>query len=86
MQDALQKRLETRFLTPAAAPQKNVESNGALAIPAQQGEIDEKEEREQLNALYGLLENRYSRQVCWLDCWSGMIWGNGPEVDDDCSA
>lgn len=82
VQDALRKRLETRYLIPAAAPQKNVESNGALVMPAAKGEIDEKEEREQLNALYSLLENRYSKQVCWGICPLGCFRGVPRDIDD----
>jgi cytochrome b pre-mRNA-processing protein 6 len=57
-QDVMRRRIEKRFL-PASSPDS---PNGAQAVA--NSPIDEKLELEQVNAIYSLLENRYSRKVC----------------------
>ncbi|KAI9654892.1 MAG: hypothetical protein M1831_005261 [Alyxoria varia] len=58
-QSFMQRRLADRFLKLSDAPQNNVQANEAQAsLPSKP---DEKVESEQVNALYSLLENRYSR-------------------------
>lgn len=59
-QEAIKKRLDRRFL-PASSPDT---ANAVQAVP--KSAIDEKMELEQVNALYSLLENRYSQTVCWV--------------------
>lgn len=61
----ISKRLETRFLDPAAHPEKSISStatNTAQVHPVPPT-VDAEHEREELNAMYSLLENRYSKQV-----------------------
>ena len=57
-QDVMKKRLDRRFL-PVSSPDA---AKAARAVP--NSAIDEKIELEQANALYSLLENRYSQRVC----------------------
>jgi hypothetical protein len=57
-QDAMKKRLDRRFL-PASSPDT---AKAAQAVT--NSAIDEKMELEQANALYSLLENRYTQTVC----------------------
>jgi cytochrome b pre-mRNA-processing protein 6 len=59
-QDAMRRRIERRFL-PASSPNTPTAAQ-AVANSA----VDEKVELEQVNAIYSLLENRYSRKVCSL--------------------
>jgi len=54
-QDAMRRRIDRRFL-PASSPDT---PNGAQAVA--NSPIDERLELEQVNAIYSLLENRYSR-------------------------
>ena len=50
-----------RFAVPAQKPQEHVQANAAQAsLPPK---LNEKAEMEQLNAMYSLLENRYSNAV-----------------------
>ena len=55
--DAIRRRVDRRFLPAPAA-----DTPGAAQAVAP-GPVDEKFELEQANALYSLLENRYSLQV-----------------------
>ncbi|KUJ10649.1 uncharacterized protein LY89DRAFT_247911 [Mollisia scopiformis] len=55
-QDVMRKRLDRRFI-PASSPNT---PNAAQAVA--NSAIDEKMELEQANAIYSLLENRYSRK------------------------
>jgi len=55
-QDAMRRRIDRRFL-PASSPNT---PNAAQAVA--NSAIDEKVELEQVNAIYSLLENRYSRK------------------------
>ncbi|MCJ1271847.1 hypothetical protein MMC22_011752 [Lobaria immixta] len=66
-QEVMRRRIDKRLLpsspnTPQQ-PQDKVRANDALATPAPSQPFDEKGELEQVNALYSLLENRYSKKV-----------------------
>lgn len=51
-----------RFIIPQTQPETNIEANEAqVSAPPRP---DEKQEMEQVNALYSLLENRYADMVC----------------------
>jgi len=58
----MRKRLEQRFLPVSSQPSQtgNTQAQAVANSP-----IDEKLELEQANVLYSLLENRYSRKVCF---------------------
>lgn len=62
--DAIRKRLEARFLRPSNPPLKSNENSVAAAAEPVETKVDAGKESEQLNVLYSLMENRYSRKVC----------------------
>lgn len=66
----MRRRIDKRFLPYASQPLKGQIINGASVAPAQGQHIEEKAEFEQVNVLYSLLENRYSKKVC---CISGCV-------------
>ncbi len=63
--DATRRRLTARILLPALPPQTSVITNETTATGTgtTPKPLDEKDEMEQVNALYSLLENRYSDTV-----------------------
>lgn len=64
-----------RFFVPSQKPQENLRVNAAqVSVPP---ELDGKSEMEQLNAMYSLLENRYSNAVSML--WQVLLALGVPE-------
>lgn len=62
----MRRRIDKRLLpssTTQQQPQDKVRANDALASPAPNPPFDEKRELEQVNVLYSLLEDRYSKKV-----------------------
>ncbi|EKD15076.1 hypothetical protein MBM_06837 [Drepanopeziza brunnea f. sp. 'multigermtubi' MB_m1] len=57
----MRRRLDSRFLPASAAAPAASSETAASPLPANRA-LDEKLELEQANALYSLLENRYSRK------------------------
>ena len=55
----MRKRLDRRYL-PASSP-----DTAKAAQAVSNSAVDERVQLEQANALYSLLENRYSQTVCW---------------------
>ncbi|MCJ1470869.1 hypothetical protein MMC07_009516 [Pseudocyphellaria aurata] len=66
-QDVMKRRIDKRLLpsssTASRQPQDRVVANEALATPVPDQPFDEKGELEQVNVLYSLLENRYSKKA-----------------------
>ena len=64
-QKALQRRIDLRLeeSSPTKLPQDNIVSNGAQVSVPTPKPFDEKGELGQVNALYTLLENRYTKKV-----------------------
>lgn len=59
----MRRRINKRFLPSAAQPQKGAGIDEASVASAQGQNFEEKAELEQINVLYSLLENRYSKKV-----------------------
>ena len=66
-QEVMRRRIDKRLLPSSShtpqQPQDKVRANDALATPVPSQPFDEKGELEQVNVLYSLLENRYSKKV-----------------------
>lgn len=65
-QEVMRGRIDKRLLPSSShtpqQPQDKVRANDALATPVPSQPFDEKGELEQVNVLYSLLENRYSKK------------------------
>lgn len=59
----MRRRIDKRFLPSTSQPTKGASVNEASVAPAQGQGFEEKAELEQVNVLYSLLENRYSKKV-----------------------
>lgn len=60
----MRQRINKRFLPSAPQPKKSAGfDDTSLVVPAQGQHFEEKIELEQINVLYSLLENRYSKKV-----------------------
>ena len=62
-QQKIQNRIDNRLKPSTTPPQDNVVSNEAQATVPTPKPFDEKGELEQVNVLYSLLENRYTKKV-----------------------
>lgn len=62
-QKAIQGRINMRLAAPSTPPQDNIVSNQAQVSVPTPVAFDESGEREQVNVLYSLLENRYQNKV-----------------------
>lgn len=59
----MRRRIDKRFLPFPSQPTKGAGADEASVAPAQGQHFEEKAEFEQVNVLYSLLENRYSKKV-----------------------
>lgn len=59
----MRRRINKRFLPSSHQPQKGAGIDESFVAPAQGQHFEEKAELEQINVLYSLLENRYSKKV-----------------------